>query len=124
MWFFMYTDIELDKPRRLRYDIQAYRDLESVLNGIPVGDVVSNLQRMGVTVVIASLWAGLKHEDKSLNLNLVAKILNQYLEDGGNIRVIVRAINDAFNESGLFKHIADPDVEGNVRPEPTETVSH
>lgn len=119
----MYTDLELDKPRRLRFDLQAYRDLEHVLT-IPVGDVVNHIQRMSVSVIIAALWAGLKHEDKPLTQNLVAKILSGYLEAGGNIRIVVRALNDAFNESALFKHIADPDAavtEGNETPEPTTT---
>lgn len=117
----MYVDIELDRPRQLRFDLRAIRDLETIM-GKPVGQVARDLTMVGVTAILACLWAGLKHEDKTLNMNLVTKILEDYLEkeDSPGIRPVLKAIDEALSASGLLKK-ADEESEGNAQPEPATT---
>ena len=112
----MYVEIELDRPRRLRFDLRAIRDLEDAMGGKPVGRIVGDLRNVGVTAIVSTLWAGLKHEDPSLSQNLVTKILEQYLE-AHSIQIVIKAINQALNESGLLKRAGD-ETEGNAQPEP------
>ena len=114
----MYVDIELDKPRRLRFDLGAIRDLERAMGGKPVGEIVQELRQVGVTAIVVALWAGLKHEDASLTQNLVTKILEEYLSTK-SIRPVLRAIDEALNESGLLKRAGD-ETEGNAQPEPAQ----
>ena len=116
----MYVDLELDKPRRLRFDLRAIRDLEVAMGGKPIGEIVQELRQVGVTAIVSALWAGLKHEDTSLNQNLITKILEQHLETH-SIRPVLKAIDDALNESGLLKR-AGEEPEGNAQPEPTATI--
>ena len=116
----MYTQIQLDKPRQLRFDLRAIRDLEAA-TGKTVGEITRDLRHVGVTAILACLLAGLRHEDKSLTPNLVEKILEAYLDAGGGIRPVLKAIDEALASSGLLKKLADEDAEGNALPEPAAT---
>lgn len=116
----MYTDLVLDKPRRLRFDLEAIKSLEAGMGGQPLGAIHHQLAQMGMTAVCVSLWAGLKHEDAALSTKLTTKILQQYLHAGGSVDVVIAAISRALMDSGLF-HDADEAPEGNGQPEPTAT---
>lgn len=114
----MSVAIELDKPRTLKFDLAALRDLETVMDGKPMFGIIGDMQRLSITAITAALWAGLKHEDKALNINLVTKILGTYIKGGNGAeksRALVRAIDEAISETGLF---ASEDDEGNAQPEP------
>lgn len=113
----MAVQIEFDKTRTLKFDLSAVRDLEASLGGKPLGDVIHDIQRMGVNVLVVALWAGLKHEDKSLNMSLVTKMLEKYLQNKGSLRPLARGIDEALTETGLFNSDGDDD-EGNAQPEP------
>jgi hypothetical protein len=105
--------IEFDRPRSLHYDLAAIRDLEKALDGKPLGVIVNDLANMGVNSFVFALWAGLKHEDRGLTPNLVTKRLEAYLKDAGEpgsdkkLSLLADAINDALEESGLFRAAAD-----------------
>lgn len=110
--------IDFDKPRELKFDLRAVKDLESAMGGIPLGQVVHQLSQVGITAITAALWAGLKHEDKTLTPNLVTKMLQTYIDKKDkqkNLRVLARALNQAIDDTGLFRSDADDDeeLEGN-----------
>jgi hypothetical protein len=112
------VQIEFDKPRELKFDLRAIKDLEAAMGGIPLGEVVGQLSRVGVTAITAALWAGLKHEDKTLTPNLVTKMLQSYIDSTDkkkNLRILARALNQAIEDTGLFRSDADDDedTEGN-----------
>lgn len=118
----MAVQIEFDKPRELKFNIAAVRDLETVLDGKPLAGIINDIGQIGVTAIVASLWAGLKHQDKALNLNLVAKMLDTYLENGGDVRVLTRAVSQAIEDTGLFRNALDDDgPEGNAPTEQAKT---
>jgi hypothetical protein len=75
------------------------------------------LSQVGITAITVALWAGLKWEDKTLNPNLVTKMLADYIEKGGRMKPIIDALSQALEETGLFKtgdeDDADEDGEGN-----------
>jgi hypothetical protein len=119
------VQIELDKPRTLMFDLAAVRDLEAAMGGKTLGNILSDVLSLGVNAITVALWAGLKHEDKSLNVNLVTKILAAYLKAGigekrtkTRLRLIGDALDDALHETGLFEKA---DAEGNAQPEPVAT---
>jgi len=103
-----YVEIELDRPRRLRYDINALADLEEAL-GVGLGAALSG-ERMGIRTLRAMLWAGLRHEDPMLTIREAGELLNGYLERHGNLEGISQAINRALEASGIGRK-AEP--EGN-----------
>jgi hypothetical protein len=117
----MSVPIDFDKPRQLKFDLAAVRDLEAALNGKPLADIVNDLSRLGVTALVLSLWAGLKHEDRTLNPKLVERMLTTYIAEKKSLRTLGQAINDALDETGLFN--SDEDVEGNSQPKPVTTTT-
>lgn len=116
----MYTEILLDKPRQLRFDITAVRDLEAAV-GQPLGLIWQQLGQMGINALCLALWAGLKHEDKGLTQNLVVKIVERYIANGGKLKPIITAVTEAFEASDVFKSL-DEEL-GNEPPEPATTRS-
>lgn len=120
----MSVPIDFDKPRQLKFDLAAVRDLEATLGGKPLADIVNDLVRMGVNTLVVSLWAGLKHEDRTLNPKLVERMLSKYIEEKRSLRALGRAINDALDETGLFRNEGEEDMEGNATPELATTTNN
>lgn len=114
------TPLQFDKPRNLRFDIQACLDLEDAL-GRPLGTIVAQLANCSITATCAAIWAGCKHEDESLTIKAVAKRLEKHLEGGGNMKSINDALNAALLQSTPLRNkqeSPDEDAEGNAQPEP------
>jgi len=114
----MYVDLELDKPRRLRFTLSAVKDLETAMGGKPLGGILDELGQLGINAVCVALICGLKHEDPTLTPNLMVKILSDYLERGGTLDTVYGAVKEALDGSGLFRTKNDPVPEGNAKPEP------
>ncbi len=105
--------IQFDKPRNLKFTMPALKDLEANLGGQPLGAVLQLLAQVGITAITVALWAGLKHEDKTLNPNLVTKMFAEYIEKGGRTKPLIDALSEAITETGIFKTDDDEDEEGN-----------
>jgi hypothetical protein len=113
------VSIEFDKPRLLKYDLAAIRDLEVQMDGEPLGVIVNRLANLGVNALVLALWAGLKHEDRTITPHLVTVRLDTYLKAGKPLRALADGINDALEESGLFKTASDEAAEAEAgRPTP------
>lgn len=114
----MAVPIQFDKPRELKFNLAAIRDLEAALDGKPLASIIGDIMRLGINATVIALWAGLKHEDKTLNPNLVTKMLESYLNAGGKLRTLAKALDEALDETGLFRN---EDDEGNAPPEQPTT---
>lgn len=112
----MPVQVVLDKPRTLKFDIRATRDLEGQY-GRPLGTIIQDITNLGVTAIISALNAGLKHEDKAMSLNFAEKLLISYTDAKRPMRDLVRSISDALEETGLF----EDGSEGNAQPEAMTT---
>lgn len=112
-------ELEGDRPRTLKFTLGTIRDLETLMDGKTVAEIVVIIARLGMNAMVATLYAGLKHEDASLNMKLVTKMLERHIhgkKDGRErLRKLAEAFDQAFEETGIF---ASEDDEGNVQPEP------
>jgi hypothetical protein len=106
--------IAFDKPRHLKFTLSAIKDMEANLGGQPLGAVMSLLGQVGITAITVALWAGLKHEDKTLTPSLVTKMLSDYIEKGGRTKPLIDALSAALDETHIFKTDDDEDREGNA----------
>lgn len=91
--------IELDKLRRLRFDINALSDFEEAMG---TGIMAAMKTNMGIRAIRTMCWAGLKWEDRGLTQERMGTILQKYLEGGGSLEVISESLARAVAESGLF----------------------
>ncbi len=113
----MYTPLDFDRPRNLRFDIQACEDLETRLSA-SLGEIIMRLNQLSITTTVAALWAGCKHEDPTLTIALTRKRLQTYLDQGGRLKDINDALNKALVDSTPLKNKDAEEPEGNAAPEP------
>lgn len=98
-----FVDIQLDKPRRLIFDMEAMELLEAGLNGLPLRDVIDRIRGMSIPTLCVAMWAGLKFDDKTLNLNLTKKLVKKALyEDGRAYTDLSELVAEALEKSGIF----------------------
>jgi hypothetical protein len=95
------VEITLDKKRTLRFTIQALLDLQHIA-GQPLGDFAHSLQRVSIEHLIWTIWVGLKHEWPKIKVEDVKPLVQTYLDDDGSLPDLMKQVNDALIESGLF----------------------
>jgi len=96
-----YVEIELDKPRRLRFDVNAIADLEEKL-GISFGHLL-HPSRAGFSSYRGLVWAGLKWEDRGLTLERAGNMLQQYFANGGTEEQLTEWIDKALVAAKIIK---------------------
>jgi len=95
------TTIELDKPRTLRYDLNALCAIEEA-TGKPIAEALSAGSSFSAMRVI--IWAGLKHEDPALTVEAVGAMVDPAL-----MNVALEALVEALpNNSGPENPPAPP----------------
>jgi hypothetical protein len=119
----MSIPIDFDKPRQLKFDLAAVRDMEAALGGKPLADIINDITRLGVNALVIALWAGLKHEARDLNPRLVERYLTTYIAEKKSLRKLGQAVNDALDETGLFRNEDEAPAEGNGSPEPVRVTT-
>ena len=81
--------VELDKPRTLRYGMNALAKIEDITKK----SIVSiDLNNIGIKDLLAIIYAGLYHEDKSLTLDKVGDIVDEY----SDMNTIAEKVGEAF----------------------------
>lgn len=114
----MTTPIRIDfgnRERTLRFDIEAQLAIEGQLNQ-PTQDVLFALGNLSFSALLVCLWAGLKHEDRTLDLKTTLKHLKAYEAlPGANVKGLFAAVTKALRQSQWYQQAIayeEPD-EGN-----------
>lgn len=81
--------IELDKPRTLRYGMNALAKIEDITKK-PIVNI--DLNNIGIRDLLAIIYAGLYHEDKSLTLEKVGDLVDEY----STMNDIAEKVGEAF----------------------------
>ena len=100
-----YVLLHLDKERKLRFDINALADWEEV-TGKSLARITSGA--IGLSLMRSLLWAGLKHEDRSLTIDRVGVLLQQQIETGADLGTVAGSIQKALERSGLLGDTSAP----------------
>lgn len=88
----MYTTIVLDKARNMRLGMKAISLVEKKLKK-PIAKLdMDNLTMEDMATII---WAGLFHEDKSLNVDKVMDLIDEH----SNIRDVMTAVGEAISQA-------------------------
>lgn len=94
-----YVAIELDRPRKLRYDTNALAELEDVM-GKPITQLTETT--VGVKALRAMLWAGLLHESPDLTIREAGELMD-YADMKTIAEKVTEAIGLAFGD-GIEKN--------------------
>ena len=98
------TLLFLDKPRHLRYDILAVVDLDQL---IPGGFKSIFKMKVNMDSLKIIFWAGLKHEDKDLDLNRVETILTSVLDKGWTEEKLIEIFSRTIWDQGWLSKSQD-----------------
>ena len=104
-----YVQIHLDRPRNLRFDINAFADAESMMGGSVLEILGNETGLLRFSVQRALLWAGLKHEDPSLTPQKVGSLMQEHLTNGHSLTDLMKAVNDGILASGLISESKEGD---------------
>lgn len=94
------------RRRSLKYDINALADFEQ-LTGMGFGQLMQ--QKAIFATARALLWAGLKHEQRTLTVEEVGNLLGQFVRNGGTIDEALGQAFKAAAEQGAFGEMPDVD---------------
>lgn len=103
-----------DEDRKLKFTFNSISDFETT-TGFSIMDVANG--RMGLSVIRALLWAGLKEDDEELTLNKTGEMLQKALESKKTtLTEIGKDISDALIASGILgaKKSKKDKTEGNA----------
>lgn len=89
----MYTPVEMDKTRNLRFGMKAVSFIEKKF-GKPISKIDFEYLTMEETATV--ILAGLIHEDSSLNEEKVMDII----DEKGNLQQVLQAMNKAMEQMG------------------------
>jgi hypothetical protein len=96
--------INLDKPRTLRYGINALAKIEDV-TGKPLMQL--DLNNVGIKDLLAIVYSGLYHEDKDLTIDTVGDLIDEY----SNLSVVAEAVGKALTLA--FGEAKEKNIKGN-----------
>ena len=83
-----YIDIEIGgRVRKLKYDYNAIADLEERA-GMGIGRLFDE-DNIGLHTIRLIIWAGLRHEERGLTTDRVGKMIQEYIEGGGDLEDLV-----------------------------------
>lgn len=100
-----YISIELDKTRNLRYGMVALMKIEDKLGKAFASiDFDKELKYKDLAIII---WAGLSHEDKNLNPQVTAELIDEYSDIATVMEKMGEAMQEAFgkNLEGKIKEV-------------------
>jgi hypothetical protein len=92
----MYTPIELDKIRNLRYGMKAISLIEKKLNVKSISKLDFN--DLSMEEIATVIWAGLEHEDKDLNPDKVMILIDEYSDFETIAEMMGKAMSDFFQK--------------------------
>jgi Zn-finger domain-containing protein len=81
--------IELDRPRTLRYGMNALAKIEDITKK----SIISiDLNNIGIRDLLAIIYAGLYHDDKSLTVEKVGDLVDEY----SDMNTVAEKVGEAF----------------------------
>jgi hypothetical protein len=86
-----FVSIQLDKMRNLRFGMKALSKIEDAL-GKPLSKV--DMNNMTMHELATFIWAGLEHEDKTLDTNGVMELI----DDHSDIQTVATILGKAIKE--------------------------
>jgi hypothetical protein len=101
------VQIELDRTRHVKFGLAAIRDLERAMGGKPLASIIQDLSSVGIDALIITLFHGLKHEDPTLNTNLILKMVDQHMVSGESLQPLYKAVIEALEGTGVFRTSED-----------------
>ena len=106
------VQVDLDRPRALKFRIGDLRGLETALGNITLLDVLTRLAGLDVNALVQAVRFGLLHEEPRLNINRAEQFVQAHIDRYGDISRLADALGEALNATGLIS-LRTPAAGGN-----------
>lgn len=97
--------IVLDKPRTLRYGMNALAKIETI-TGKSI--LALDLDKVSIRDLLAIVYGGLYHEDKTLTIEKVGDLIDEY----SNLTDIAEKLGEALTEAFGGEKTEKPETQG------------
>lgn len=94
----MYTPIQLDKTRNLRFGMRANKLIEKTLNIKSVTRLFRDDEEISTDEIATIIWAGLAHEDATLTPDDVIDLIDEHSSLTKIMPIVMKAFSDAFSD--------------------------
>ena len=92
--------IELDKPRTLLFDLNAFAELEDKFGSLD--QAFQKMQQGSVKATRTLLWAGLRQNYRCLTVWDAGELITEHLQRGGTLEEVIELCADSLRASGLL----------------------
>ena len=113
--FHLFAKYESNRSRNLKFDVNALADFEQE-TGMGFAQLMK--QKAIFATVRAMAWAGLKHEDRSLTIDQIGRLISKFISDK-DLQPSQRDINTILDI--LFSAAVDQEALGFQRVDEPET---
>ena len=96
-----YVEIDLDRPRKIRFAFRDLRDLEARTGGLAFQDILVRMGALHFSTVLQALYVGLRSEDKKMTPARTEELIEAHLEKGRPLSALLNAVMEAFELSGV-----------------------
>jgi len=96
-----FVEIELDRPRKIRFSFSDLRTLETRLGNLPFQSILEMLSQMNLNALAATLAIGLRWDDKTISPSKVDALMDEYMKKHQTVVPVLEAIVKAFEVSGI-----------------------
>jgi hypothetical protein len=105
-----FVEVELDRPRKLRFTMGNLRVLQQRLNGGSLLHIANRIEAIDLEAIVQAYWVGLTWEEKKLTVDKVQDILQAKIADGTRMGDLIRPLTEALIEgAGLQRSDSDND---------------
>lgn len=99
------------RKRELKFRLSSAAQFEDATGAT----LSESLPKMGVGTLATLLWLGIRKDDERISRNKVLDYLDSYVEDGGDVSDLWRAVTEQLAIDGLFgKEAAEKAKAGKV----------
>jgi len=99
--------IELDRPRNLRYGMNALVKIEEM-----IGRPISKLENISIKDMRTIIYAGLFHEDKNLSPEKVGELIDEFSDINTVAEKLGEAMTEAFGTKNAKRAAAKAEKTG------------
>ena len=114
------VEIVLDRPRKLKFDLNAMAELENVAGGRSIAELFDPDRKPGLDILRKLLWAGLLHEDPSLGRNSEAGVrrVGRLIEEHAQGKTLIEKVSYVSQKIGEATTIMWGTGDGAENPPP------
>lgn len=114
--FTLFQDKGIDrKARSLRFDMNAMADFEEK-TGMGLAQLMSSNAVYATTRAL--LWAGLRHQERGLTIDVVGSWMQEYVQAGGDVQDLLGACFDAAQQQKAIPGLEKKKVGENEGSDP------